>query len=270
MVMTAVACIVLPATGVRADGSLSLPDGTMSVGPYLDASPWWDDTSYKRVISAETIDAQNQPVTVSGQISNIQFTGTTPASEPFWIEIGLMTDAEYQAREVYNASTNPDAYLTSTGRAWNRGIYFILMQSAATPTYKMHLQDYGGQSPDPDVMFSEDGTYDFSFTLTPSGSYGGTASLTVNGNIVCTDMPYGAYNPVVDSDYSLVENFCEAHLFVSMLSYFGETGETVTLSYSGVEAIPAPGAALLGAMGLAMVGWLKRRRKDRKNEGARE
>jgi hypothetical protein len=268
--------------------TLTIPDGSMSVGPYNPSgSPFWDTTSYNRVVTSGTINAQTSvPVMVSGRLSNFNFSS---GSSPGWIafiEVGLMTHEEYNAMEDYNPATaNWDS---STARGSNRGIYQIICAT------ELYMEDWGGYWP-PDggnyagqyypsddgqtVLFHNFGAstiLDFSFTMHPSGLVGGTVDATVDvdndGDSVydaswsVTGLPYGRYNPAAydpshtgdGSDWAIVEDFSQAHLFVNVLGYDGNC----SFSYSNIQAVPVPvpGAILLGGIGVGLVGWLKRRR----------
>ena len=130
-----------------------------------------------------------------------------------------------------------------------------------------------GQTVFSSIHFDSDTVVDFSFTLSPVGSVGGTvdAAVTITkGESTYTwltqDLPYGRFNPVAydpnhtgdGSDWALVEDFSEAHLFVNVLSY-SATG-TSSFSYSGTEAVPEPGTmCLLGIGGLGVL--IHRKRK---------
>ena len=284
LAMTCAAAAALLAVSGLAWAGLTLPDGSMTVGPYNSESPWWDTTSYKRAVTTGTINAQTAgDVTVSGRLSNFQF--GEPGVGAF-LEVGLMTDAEYQAMEDYDGLGNWDS---STARGSNRGIYLLLCES------EMYMEDWGGYWP-PDggnfagryypsddgqtvfsqVHFSSSTTVDFSFTLHPAGSAGGTidAAVTVTDGQdtyqwSTTGLPYGRFNPAAydpdhagdGSAWAIVEDFGQAHLFVNALGY-SASGDS-SFDYSDVQAvglIPEPGA--LSLIGLGLVGLARRKRRS--------
>lgn len=77
-------------------------------------------------------------------------------------------------------------------------------------------------------------------------------------------LPVGTYRPFEnDVPVNNVEIF-DGNVATEVLGYTfedaaGDIGSGDTL---GVQTVPVPGAVLLGAMGLGMVGWMKRRKKE--------
>jgi len=290
LVVIAAAGLIVAGSGRAWTGPLTLPDGSLSVDGLVYTDHWWDTASYKRVVTADTINAQaGRPVTVSGRLSDFQFENLDWGSGAF-IEVGLMADQDYQAMEDYDPAS-PDNWDDPDARGSNKGIYLIVLEP------EMYLEDWGGYWP-PDggnfagqyypsddgqtvfssVHFDADTVVDFSFTLSPQGSAGGTVDADVAvTHGAGTDhwsthaLPYGRFNPARydpdhtgdGSDWALVEDFSQAHLFVNILSYSPGPGGTSSFSYSGVQAafpVPEPGGLSVFALGL--VGLVRRKRRS--------
>ncbi|MCC6680591.1 MAG: hypothetical protein IT445_06780 [Phycisphaeraceae bacterium] len=173
-------CFVVLAVNARAQ-TISIPDGTLNVVPHADGYA-------AAIATTEGIDAQKFSVQVHGTVIGMGY-----PSESFF-EIGLMP------RSVWDPSAG----------AWNAGVY-VVNWSAYGFGLSLAADNVGGPFAYPLNPPSNAKPWDFTITLAPNGSDGGSATLEVAGQTLQGDTSPLAYA----GDYSdsvLVMQLTSNHL----------------------------------------------------------
>jgi hypothetical protein len=127
--------------------------------------------------------------------------------------------------------------------------------------------DMDGSTGDAGKMFTSQlislqaGTYKLSYKLAGNQRNGGSEQVNIEvnlGSVLTTS------HSLLQSDpfQTFVEQFTLASAQNVTLSFEGVGGDNIGMLRDDVklEAVPAPGAILLGTMGTGLVGWLRRRR----------
>jgi len=196
---------------------------------------------------------------------------------------------------------DPD-YRPSTGltlSAWETGFYGGLAGYGISDAFQINLE-HQAAFPDtaiegfnaynlskPDLNFDDEECYIFNINTAGTGlnvyTYDGTPGTSVldadidwtitgwyhtvlagyiDGNRLVVD-PSTKYRPFA-SEVNGVEVFGGVLVDTEVIAYTftGDAGNIGAGSVLGVQTVPVPGAVLLGAMGLGMVGWMKRRKKE--------
>lgn len=183
--------------------------------------------------TAHIVDAQSQPVAVSGTI------GTLPANSNYWVEIGLVPKSVYD---------NPEfGFLPYI---FNKGVTLYTKYDAAN--FEVGLLH---KKQDPLAIcvnpVTNDGSISYSFTLTPSGAAGGSGTMIVDG----TAATYGA-----STTLAYTQDLSQSYL-VGMVWVDSGNLDSVTIS---AVAVPEPASiivwSLLGVAWAGLCVWRRRRR----------
>jgi hypothetical protein len=292
----AIAALMLAASNV-AQASVSLSDSTLSTttGYYAD---WGVYVGYDVVVNtSQTFNAQSMETHVTGTWN---LTGLTDSASSTWVAVGLIPKSRYDATWTWGDpadSVYPNTLPGSGGEyVFNRGVfqlsalegdwYYAKSSDFAGDYYGFPsvYEYWAGSGPRPPGMAPAkkasaggDATFSFDMRLLPYLGAGGNMNLAVTGGTPgYTSIGYelGGTPPTAPDgtgyDYGkmsvwgdpLTEDFSECYLYAALLVYGGSDPGPQSANFSNVQAytIPAPGAILLGGIGVGLVGWLKRRR----------
>jgi len=134
-----------------------------TITPSVWQGPWGPANFGIIADTSNIIDGQSRSITISGVI------GTLPQNSNYWLEIGLVPKSVYD---------NPDyGFLPYI---FNKGVLSYTEYNGAN--FEVGLLKVES---DPDAIYvypvSNDGSISFSFTLSPSGSAGGSSTMIVDG-----------------------------------------------------------------------------------------
>ena len=230
--MICVVGVSLLMTGQVVKADLSLPDGTVTANRQDSGTggSWFGES----VTIPLTINAQNlgtgQYVNVSGSITAISNPNTS------WVEIGLIPQSTYD----YWQSAYGGIYKSAV---FDKGIYVVDWSSNGLGL-SLKENSSGGPFAWPLDTPTVSNPWDFTFTMYPTSS--GNAYLSVAGADMYGTQPF---------QYS--GNYSQSYLIAQIWSSTGNA----SFSFEDVQAsiVPAPGAVVLGMIGLSLVGWVKRR-----------
>lgn len=204
---------------------IDIPDGTVAANTPING------TYAGAVTSATTLDAQAEPIMISGSITGVSSADWT------YLQVGLLPQSSW----------NP-----STG-AWGYGVFGVTYEE---PNNKLAMSFESRSLGDPTVTkgpFLEGMSYPtaaaplrFTITLTPNGASGGTATAAIVGQTLQGSGTSYAYN----GDYS------NALLVIQFLSFT----QGATASFEDITASPLPEPASV-ALVLCGVAALKPRRR---------
>jgi hypothetical protein len=222
-------CVCLLLFISTASAGLSLPNGTLTASGV---------DGYAYSISSTSMDAQSGETHVSGTVTGYSM----PNVNAGWFEIGLITKSERdRALVTYGVAS----YM------FNQSAFMMGMKGSSGNV--VMPSDYAGDFPGGTGQEQSIGSsFTFDLKLVPSGTAGGTEYLSINGGVYGTGLAYGRDNWNNYGWSFPAEDLSSAYLIAQL--YTWDAGQTYSVSFENVAAVPVPGAVLLGVLGLGAAG----------------
>jgi len=207
-----------------------LPDGTLTAS---------GEDGYAYSISSTVMDAQNTPeVHVSGKVTGYSL----PHVNAGWFTIGLITKSE---RDRALVTYGVPSYM------FNQSAFMMGMKGSSGNV--VMPSDYAGDfAGGTGQQQSIGASFTFDLKLIPSGTAGGTEYLSINGGAYGTGLAYGKDNWNNYGWSFPAEDLSQAYLIAQL--YTWDAGQTYSVSFEDVTAVPIPAAILLGMLGLGAAG----------------
>ncbi len=243
-----IVCSIVMVVSASAHAMLTLPDGTVVAnrqdsGTGIDA--WFGES-----VTSLTFDAQNISaglrVEISGKITGISNPDTS------WVEIGIIQKNAWDYWQTAYGGGFKSA-------VFDKGLYVVHWTETSGTGLQLQEGWWEGSETkwakgpfawDLDTPTAGD-PWEFTISMVPS-STDGDAYLSVTGETI-----YGTQPLSYSGDHGYGD-FSECYLIAQIWSLT----EDASFDFTDVQVmvIPAPGAVLLGGIGVVLVGWLRRRR----------
>jgi hypothetical protein len=249
------ACLMLAATGVRADITVSFTaaDIKAAIGPLSDGSNQWGLWA----IRARPIMTAGGSYTITGASTDQTGWGTLAPSSYSWNTYGTNCAWFWDAggAEVSGTPSNPLHMIMDVSQ---NNFYSSGFDKTGTWVADWAPGCDGLQGTGDDIGTFYASGYD--------GGYGGTNVVTAVGNLSNFNFTFsvdsgswsGQWEFLVDgSKYNLGTCAAPGSWVENFFGDYG-TGGDLTGNMGTGTVVPVPGALVLGAIGLGMVGWLKR------------
>lgn len=194
------------------------------------------------VVSLASVAAANPVVTILGRTGSDPYSSGTLVLDPgdtFDIMIQISTDVALSAAQMYITDSSSLGYLTLNSVSWNTAVWDVGTTIEPATPYDMdsgnnYRADLGAMA---NGFDTGTGTFTFAelnLTLSEYAMSGQTMYLHATGLVFA------------DTNFDSVG---------------AQTGGPFVIQSSGQQVVPAPGAAMLGFIGLNMVGWIRRPRR---------
>lgn len=221
--LTALTALLLGAALYNASASITIPDGTLTAS---------GQGGYAYSISSTAINAQSGETHVTGGVTAYSL----PNVNAGWFTIGLITESQ-RDRALVTYSTPSFMF--------NQAVFMMGMQGSSGNVVMPadHAGDFLGGTGQEQSFGSP---FTFDLKLVPSGTAGGTAYLSLNGGAYGTGLTYGTDNWVKYGWTFPAEDLSNAYLIAQL--YTWDTGQTYSVSFENVSAVPEPTTMLAGAL----------------------
>jgi hypothetical protein len=221
--LTALTAVLLGAALHHASASITIPDGTLTAS---------GEDGYAYAISSTSINAQSGVTHVTGSITGFSL----PNVNAGWFEIGLITQSE---RDRALVTYGVPSYM------FNQSAFMLGMKGDSGNVVMPgdYAGDYAGGTGQQQNIGS---SFTFDLKLVPSGTAGGTEYLSINGGAYGTGLAYGTDNWTEYGWNLPPEDLSTAYLIAQL--YTWDAGQTYSVSFENVTAVPEPTTMMAGAL----------------------